>query len=264
MPIHDWTPVPAGLFHHFHQDWTVEIARTLNRGLLPAGLSALVEQRAGVVQPNVLAIEARGPVAEDKENGANRTGNKSDVASPGGIATADPPATLIVRRSDKQLYAGRSNRVAIRHHLGRRVAVIEIVSPGNKDSRAAVRDFVDKTIDLLRHSVHALIVDLLPPTPRDPSGIHKAIWDEIEEEDFCFPPGKDRVLVSHETGASQRVAYIEPVAVGDALPDMPLFVTLGRNVLVPLEATYQATWSGLPASLRLAVETGRLPSEDAD
>jgi hypothetical protein len=33
MPIHDWTRVPVGLFHHFHQDWTIEIARDLNRPL---------------------------------------------------------------------------------------------------------------------------------------------------------------------------------------------------------------------------------------
>ncbi len=38
MPIHDWTRVPAGLFHHFHQDWSIEIARTLNRGRLPREL----------------------------------------------------------------------------------------------------------------------------------------------------------------------------------------------------------------------------------
>ena len=56
MSIHDWTRVPAGLFHHFHQDWSIEIARALNRGRLPAGLSALVEQRAGLREPDLLAI----------------------------------------------------------------------------------------------------------------------------------------------------------------------------------------------------------------
>ena len=73
---------------------------------------------------------------------------------------------------------------------GRIVAILEIVSPGNKDSRAALRDFIEKTIDFLRAGIHVLIVYLFPPTPRDPFGIHKAIWDEIEEEDFSFPWGK--------------------------------------------------------------------------
>ena len=41
MPIHDWTRVDAGIFHAFHHDWITEIARALNRGLLPADYYAL-------------------------------------------------------------------------------------------------------------------------------------------------------------------------------------------------------------------------------
>jgi hypothetical protein len=38
MPVHDWARVDAGIFHHFHVAWIDEIARALNRGLLPAAL----------------------------------------------------------------------------------------------------------------------------------------------------------------------------------------------------------------------------------
>jgi hypothetical protein len=41
--------------------------------------------------------------------------------------------------------------------------VIEILSPGNKDSRAALRDFALKTIDFMRQGIHLLLVDLFPP-----------------------------------------------------------------------------------------------------
>jgi hypothetical protein len=248
MPLHDWTQVPAGLFHHFHQDWSIEIARELNRGRLPKGLSALVEQRSGPRESDVLAIESHQPAR---------------LGSDRGVATADPPATRIVRRTTKEIYSGRANRIVVKHHLGRIVAVIEIVSPGNKDSRAALRDFVEKTIDFLRTGVHVLIVDLFPPSSRDPFGIHKAIWDEIEEEDFTLPEGKDRILVSYETGG-QRAAYVEPVAVGDELPAMPLFLTNTLHIPVPLESTYQATWDASPEELRRAVETGTIPNPDAE
>jgi len=251
MPLHDWTRIPAGLFHHFHQDWSIEIARELNRGRLPLGLSALVEQRSGPREADVLTIES---TRKTRRSGSDRGG---------GAAVAELPAARIVRRSSKEIYAGRANRIVVRHHLGRIVAVIEIISPGNKDSRAALRDFVEKTIDLLRAGIHVLIVDLFPPTPRDPCGIHKAVWDEIEEEDFAFPEGKDRVLVSYETGA-QRVAYIEPVAVGDELPDMPLFLTNSLHVKTPLESTYRATWQATPQEMRTAVELGVMPEPDAD
>jgi hypothetical protein len=251
MPIHDWTRVPAGLFHHFHQSWSIRITDALNAGILPPGFAALVEQRAGLREPDVLAIESGGGGGRAKTEGS------------GGVAMADPPAAQIVRRSTKQIYSGRANRILVRHHLGRIVAVVEIISPGNKDSRAALRDFVQKMIDLLREGIHVLIVDLFPPSPRDPQGIHKAVWDEIEEEDFQFPAGKDRILVSYETGA-QRVAYIEPIAVGDALPDMPLFLNSRLHVNAPLEPTYQATWDTLPEEMRTAVETGQMPEADAE
>lgn len=251
MPIHDWSRVPSGLFHHFHQDWSIEIARTLNRGALPKGLSAMVEQRAGVVEGDVLAVESRrrpGPPA---------------LPAAGGLLTLDPPATSIVRRTTKEIYADRSNRIMIRHHLGRIVAVIEILSPGNKNRRSAVDDFVGESTDFMRRGVHLLLVDLFPPTPRDPFGMHKRVWDEIEDEPFAFPAGKNRILASYEM-APERAAYVEPVAVGDVLPAMPLFLAPGVHVRVPLEPTYQSTWQASPEEMRTAVETGVMPEADAD
>jgi hypothetical protein len=44
MPIHDWTRVDAGLFHHFHQRWTSALCDALNTGGLPPDYFALIEQ----------------------------------------------------------------------------------------------------------------------------------------------------------------------------------------------------------------------------
>ena len=251
MPLHDWTRVPSGLFHHFHQDWSIEIARTLNKGRLPEGVAALVEQRAGPRESDVLAIEAKKRRPQPEANGI------------GGVATINPPATRFVRRTTKEIHADRANRIVVKHHLGRIIAVIEIVSPGNKDSRAALRDFVEKTIEFLRAGVHVLVIDPFPPSPRDPFGIHKVIWDEILEEDFTLPEGKDRVLASYETGGI-RAAYVETIGVGDVLPDMPLFLANDFHIPVPLEPTYQATWDACPEEMRVAVETGVMPEADAE
>jgi hypothetical protein len=240
--------VPSVLFHDFHQSWSIRIKDALNAGRLPKGVAALVEQRTGPKESDVLAIEAHSK---------RHTSEELD----GGIVTLPPPLTQIVRRSSNEIYASRANRIVVRHHLGRIIAVIEIVSPGNKDSRAALRDFVEKTVDCLRKGIHVLIIDLFPPTQRDPHGIHKVIWDEIVEEDFTFPDGKDLILVSYKTD-NDRAAYIEPVTVGDALPDMPLFLTNELHVMVPLETTYRATWDASPEELRIAVETGVLPETE--
>jgi hypothetical protein len=248
MPLHDWTRVPSGLFHHFHQSWTIRISDALNAGRLPRGIDALVEQRTSNFEADVLSVETRGHGSTEER---------------GGSAVAELPRTAFVRRTTREIYAGRANRIVIRHHLGRILAIIEIISPGNKDSRAALRDFIEKTLQYMRAGIHLLIVDLFPPSPRDPFGIHKLIWDEIEEEDFHLPQGKDRVLVSYEM-APERAAFIEPVGVGDSLPDMPLFLTAGWHVPVPLEPTYMATWDAAPAGLRTAVETGVLPTAEEE
>lgn len=250
MPIHDWTRVPSGLFHDFHQTWTIHLKTALNAGRLPKGLSALVEQKSGPREADVLTVETTRPIPEAAA-GEGR-----------GLVVMDRPVTSIVRRTTRAIYASRTNRIVVRHHLGRIVAVIEIVSPGNKDSRAALRDFVDKKVDFLRQGIHVLIIDLFPPSRRDPFGIHKAIWDEIIEEDFTFPAGKDRLLVSYESG-EERAAYVEPVGVGDVLRDMPLFLAAGVHVPVPLESTYQHAWQASSEETRVAVETGVLPEPDA-
>lgn len=57
MPIHDWTKVDAGIFHAFHHGWIEELARALNRGLLPADYYALPEQHAAGFGPDVLTLQ---------------------------------------------------------------------------------------------------------------------------------------------------------------------------------------------------------------
>jgi hypothetical protein len=251
MPVHDWSHVDANVFHHFHQAWTLTICNSLNAGLLPSGYSALVEQHAGGLVPDVLSPERRS--------------RPSDSAEPArGVLTATPPKTSLVRQA-KNVLAARANRIVIRHRLGEVVCVLEIVSPGNKSGRAALRAFVEKAIEFLREGIHLLVIDILPPTARDPQGIHKVIWDEIEEEPFELPPDKPLTLAAYAaadllTGREIR-AFVELIGVGDLLPDMPAYLDPGGYVPVPLEATYDAAWRTCPADLRELVETGRLSGE---
>ena len=94
---------------------------------------------------------------------------------------AAPPKARFVVDGEEDAYAHRANRIRIQHRHGQVVAVIEIVSPGNKNTRTALRAFVRKASDLIWQGIHLLVIDLFPPSERDPQGIHKAIWDEIAE-----------------------------------------------------------------------------------
>jgi hypothetical protein len=102
--------------------------------------------------------------------------------------------------------------------------------------------------------------------PRDPQGIHKAIWDEIEEEPFELPPGKPPTLAAYVAGnlvtGLETTAYVELVGVGDKLPEMPAYLDRDGYVPVPLESTYQTAWAACPADLRELVETGKLSGEE--
>jgi hypothetical protein len=242
MPIHDWTRVDAGLFHAFHQRWISALCDAFNGGRLPSDYFALPEQRAGGPIPDVLTLRL-------KDNGAVPSNGRSSVA-----VAASPPRVRIVRQTEADAYLGKANRITIRHRHGKVVAIVEIVSPGNKSSRAALREFVEKTAGFIQEGVHVLVIDLLPPTKRDPQGIHKAIWDEFEEEDFDLPPDKPLILASYAAGLV-KTAYVEPVGVGDVLPDMPLFLTPDDYVPAPLESTYQTTWNVFPAALKGLLES---------
>lgn len=236
MPIHDWTRVQSGLFHEFHQSWSVRIKDALNGGGLPRGYYALVEQKVDGPEPDVIAVEMKKRA-------------KPPASAP--TATLEPPKASLTAHiaSDAVRYARKANRISIRHPLGQVVAVIEIVSPGNKDSRNSFRSFVEKAIAFLRNGIHLLIVDLFPPSVRDPQGIHKAIWDELADEPFELPAGKPLTCVSYHVDDG-ITAHIEPVGVGDRLPDMPLYLTPKEHILVPLESTYAATWAVCPEPIR--------------
>ncbi len=109
-----------------------------------------------------------------------------------------------------------------------------------------------QAVDFVRGRVNMLVIDLLPPTHRDPQGIHKAIWDEIDKQPFELPTVKGLTLVSYSAGI-ETVAYVEPIAVGDPLPDLPLFLEPEIYIPAPLDATYQTTWSACPSALKDAV-----------
>jgi hypothetical protein len=253
MPMHDWTRVDAGLYHDFHLHWTSELCRALNAGLLPSGFVALTDQRIQVPFWDVL-INRRGPITPE------------DGAPSGGVAVApERPKARFVIKGEAENYVSRANRIKIQHRHGHVVAVIEILSPGNKDSQHAVRSFVTKSVDLLYQGINLLIVDPFPPSDRDPEGINKAIWDAIETQPFALPADQ-RLTVAAYQAAPDLTAYIEPFAVGEPLPRLPIFLTpegeYGVFVYAPLEETYQASWAVFPADFKPLLEGGPAPPQD--
>ena len=98
-----------------------------------------------------------------------------------------------------------------------------------------------------------MLVDLFPPSSRDPTGIHPIVWDADNDTIFRFDPSKPLTCASYLAGLIPE-AFVEPVAVGDPLPTMPLFLTPDEYVPVALEATYVMAFEGVPDVWREAFE----------
>jgi hypothetical protein len=244
MPIHDWTRVRAGTFHDFHCTWTPEIKNRLNRGILPADYYAQVEQSTGDAIADVLTLRTES----DPRPGVEDAGGGAVIAAPPRVRYS---TTL---KDDAALYALRARRVVVRRGGDDQiVALLEVLSPGNKTSQNALRRFVDKAETALQDGYHLLLIDLFPPTSRDPRGIHGAIWEELGGEPYEPPPDKPLTQVAYSADWPAR-AYIEPMAVGDALTAMPLFLTPDRYVPVPLEETYMAAYQGVPRRWQSVLE----------
>ncbi len=248
MPVHDWTRVDAGIFHAFHHDWITEIARSLNRGRLPAEYYALPEQFAAGFGPDVLTLQSA--VGDDPTNVADAP---PETPSGGGVLLAAPKLRPVAE-TDLTFYRRRQKAIVIRHVSGDRiVAMLEIVSPGNKAARNPLRALVRKAADLLAGGVHLLIVDLFPPGRRDPEGIHGEIWQEIAGKEASLPADKPLTLAAYEAGDMIR-AYVVNLALREPLTDMPLFLEPGQAVTVPLEQTYLAAFADTPNRWRRVLD----------
>jgi hypothetical protein len=147
---------------------------------------------------------------------------------------------------DPDAYARLQRSVVIRHTSNDRiVAKIEVLSPGNELSRHAIRSLLNKAVAALDGGVHLLLVDVHPPGPRDPNGVHGALMNEIGTDEYVL--GRERALTAAAyIGGAVVDAFVRHFAVGEPLPDMPLFLTRENYIPVPLEAAYMAAWEDVP------------------
>lgn len=244
MPIHDWTRVKAGIFHDFHHEWISTIKEALNSGVLPSDYYALAEQYGGDRELDVLTLKYE----------TNGSAANPESITPGGIQLASAaPKVKYREQGEAGKYAAKKKAVVIRHTSDHRViSLVEVISPGNKNGKARFDEFVNKAAEFLSAGIHLLIIDLFPPTTRDPEGIHRAIWGELDS-DFVFSPERPLTCVSYVADPNPQ-AFVEPVGVGDVLPEMPVFLSPEMYVSLPLEPTYQAAWKKVPPFWRNMLE----------
>ncbi len=251
MAVHDWSSVGAGIFHDFHQTWISTIKNRLNGGLLPDGFYALAEQVAEGPRPDVIALE-------ETDTGRPPGGD------PGGAAVAieqQLPRVQYTEEYEADIYANAADHVVIRHASGDRVvAFVEIVSVGNKQSQHELEQLFSKLDQALSRGCHLLVIDLHPPNRLTPNGLHAAFWEHRAGTGHRVTTEKPLGLSAyraHRPGENvvHPRAWFQPVAVGEELPDMPLFLTASHYINVPLESTYLEAWQGVPGRWKRVIES---------
>jgi hypothetical protein len=228
MPMHDWTKVEAWVYHDFHTIYLVMLRHELN-AKLPAGYYAVAEQNLRTLGPDILALQTALPVPLEQPQPNIYTHDALETA---GILVADRA---------KKIPGFRQKRLTIRHSSNNRVvAILELVSRGNKESKSGIQQFTRKICHALEEGIHAVIIDPFPPSRLDPNGIHAIIWSRLTARPSatknltCCAISYESLMGEDETYRS----YIATFRPGDPLPDIPLFLNPGQAIILSLEAAY--------------------------
>ena len=245
MPVHDWSRVKAGMFHDFHHAWIHEIKRALNAGALPNEYYAMAEQWSAKRELDVLALQSRG--SDDAIAG--------DPTSATSTGVLPRPKLRDVAQTEEDWYRRKKSHVAVRHVSDDRVvALIEILSAGNKSNKKAFDEFIAKTLQLLDADVHLLLIDVLPRTKRDPKGIHPVIWENITDDAPSMIGTGSLSAVAYEVIPGGVNGFCESFSVSEKLPEMPLFLDEDAQVPVSLEQTYMSAFNAVPLRWRRVIE----------
>jgi hypothetical protein len=233
VPLLDHFHAPLHPRHHwesFHSRWANAIADTLDR-ILPRRFFAEVQVHLGArIESDVAEWER--PLDPEDEPSTNGPG--------GGVAiqTYAPPAPTMVAPSvfpdDLEVQVRDADDDA------RLVAVVELVSPGNKDRPDTRRAFAIKCAAYLQRGIGVITVDTV--TTRR-ANMHNEVVQLLGwEERFQMSADAALSAVAYRPardGEANTIAMWPIVlTVGGALPILPLALLRFRAIPLDLEATY--------------------------
>jgi len=237
MPLLDHFHPPLDRTHpwrSFQGTWAVGIARLLNGGVLPEGFYA------------VPFLDSDGPVEIDVATvgdfaGAVPSGDSTGAA----LWTPSEPRSVVAVEWD----IGDGARVEIMSDDGDPplAAAIELVSPGNKDRPRTREAFAAKCADYLRRGCGLVVVDTVTTRRADLSA---DLWAVLGIEGGLDNAGPLTAVSYRSTGRNgdgRLLAWPSPLAVGQPLPTLPLW--LGAEVAVPLDL--EASHSAACVDLRI-------------
>ena len=240
MPLHDWTRVDAGIFHAFHVAWIPEIQKVLNGGLLPEGYYALAEQHAGRAIADVLTLHASS-ADPGASAGAPAVAPGDGRSRPGRCASPDAaPAHGRTGGAGPPPLPGHPPRQRPPPHRPHRDRLAGEQGPLAVTSRtSSTRPPPPWTSACI-----CCWWTCSRPAPTISRGCTAPSSSELEasDEPYDVPADEPATLASYAAGPAVEI-YVEHVAVGAPLPEMPLF-------LRPRPLHQRAAGADLPGRLR--------------
>lgn len=242
MPLRDHFHPPLDnkrSWNELHCAWPTVIVMALNKQLPPRYVAAPQVHLGAYFEIDVASFEEDGPA------GLASGGSEEK----GGVATAvwSPPRPTLEVSTDLPDQDEYEVRVYDAERERRLVAAVEIVSPGNKDRPESRRAFVAECAALLRQHVSVAVVDVV--TTRQ-FNLYGELLEFVGQDDPALahepPPLYAAACRWKHEGDSPRLrprlqTWAYPVAVGQPLPTLPLWLADNLAVPLELEASYEET-----------------------
>jgi hypothetical protein len=240
MPLRDHFRSPLDDLHSWdelHGMWPALIVQKLIEVLPEPYFAAPGIHLGTLYEIDVGTYRAPSP----ETNGAD--GGESGVA----VATYAPPKptlTLEPRLPDQdvyevRIYDSRRNR--------RLVAVIELVSPSNKDRPETRGTFVSKIAELLKHDICVSIVDVVSTTNFNLyaqlmhflEGVDPTLGDEPS------PMYAATLRLRYEGHRRLMDNWYHPLSIGRTLPTLPVWLKEKWAIAFDLESSYEESCRAL-------------------
>jgi hypothetical protein len=223
---------PTRPWESFHTRWADSIGDYLNGILPPRYVSDIYTHLGTQVAADVAEFEKPPEESEEPTNGPVGT---EAVA----VRTWSPPAATmvlpVVYPDDLEV------RVTDREDDLRLVAVVGLVSPRNKDRRAARRAFSAKLAAYLQRGVGVVVADVV--TSRHVN-LHNDLAELLElDASFRIADAQPTYAVSYRPARREAVDQVDvwahELALGGDLPVVPLALLGARAVPLDLNGTYE-------------------------
>jgi hypothetical protein len=237
MPLLDHFHPPLSVerpWEGIHSTWASTIATQLNQNQLPEDYVAMpLVTIGGGVQVDV---------------GTFQTGEQQEGTN-GGVATQlwAPPQPLLSAVVDFVYLDAYEVRVVQQMGGPKLRAAIELVSPANKDRASHRRAFAVKCAGYLQQGVAVVIVDVVTERTANLHAELVEILGLAQPLAWCAATPLYAVAYrpTHSADAQRLEAWPEALAVGAALPTMPLWLNEELCLPLMLEESYRTTRAAL-------------------